>query len=121
MYQRKQPVEGTFVDRLRQAFVATLEGAQRLEADPALSGRVKFRTDEVLVSIHDRLKAPSTPATFEAVRSDLQQFFNDAYGEDVALRPVGTDETVFKVEVKTTLLPSIDALLSRIGTTATRA
>src|SRR5687767_3516535 len=115
MYQRKQPAEGTFVDRLRQAFVATLEGAQRLEKDPALSGRIKFRTEEVLVSIHDRLKAPSTPETFEAVRGDLQQFFNDAYDGDVALRHVGTDETVFKVEVKMTGSPSVHALPERLA------
>src|SRR3990170_4560681 len=68
MYQRKQPFPGTFTDRLRQAFIATLQACQRLEADPRLAGRIKFKTDEVLITIPDRLNAPSTPETFQAVR-----------------------------------------------------
>jgi hypothetical protein len=121
MYGRKQPFPGTFTDRVRQAFVAALEGAKRLESDPRLAGRIKFKTDEVLVSIADRLNAPSTPDTFKAVQPELQQFFADAYGGDVALRQVGTDETPFKVEVVTKQAPSIDSLLGRLsGATANR-
>lgn len=115
MYARKQPFPGTFTDRLRQAFVATLEACKRLETDPRLAGRIKFKTDELLVSIPDRLNAPSTPETFEAVRDDLQQFFTDAYGSDIAIRQVGTDETPFKVEVVTKQAPPLDALLARVA------
>ena len=115
MYQRKQPFPGAFTDRLRQAFVATLQACQRLEADPRLAGRIKFKTDEILIGIHDRLNAPSVPETFQAVRDDLQHFFADAYGGDVSLRQVGTDETPFKVEVVTKQAPSIDGLLSRLS------
>src|SRR5687768_10721618 len=118
MYQRKQAFPGTFTDRLRQAFVATLQACQRLEVDPRLAGRIKFKTDEIVVAIHDRLNAPSVPETFQAVHDDLQRFFADAYGGDVSLRQVGTDETPFKVEVVTKQAPSIDALLSRLLVTA---
>lgn len=113
MYARKQPVPGTFADRLRQAFVATLEGAKRLESDARLAGRIRFKTDEILVAIHDRLHAPSVPETFEAVRGDMQQFFENAYGTEVSLRQVGTDETPFRVEVVTKQAPTLDALLAR--------
>ena len=115
MYGRKQPFPGTFTDRVRQALTATLEGAKRLETDPRLAGRIKFKTDELLLSIADRWNAPSTPETFNAVRGELQQFFADAYGTDVALRQVGTDETPFKVEVVAKQKPTIDALLARLG------
>jgi hypothetical protein len=122
MYARKQPFEGTFSDRLRQALVATLEGCKRLETDPRLAGRIKFKTDEVLVAIHDRLNAPSTPETFNAVGPEIERFFADAYGTDVAVRQVGTDETPFKVEVVTKQSPSVDALLARVaGSVASRA
>ncbi len=119
MYARKQPVDGTFADRFRQAFIAALEGCRRLETDPRLAGRIKFKTDELLVSINDRLNAPSTPETFEAVRGDLEQILADAYGTDIALRQVGTDETPFKVEVVSKQAPPIDALLMRLSSTAT--
>ena len=122
MYQRKQPFPGTFTDRLRQAFVATLEACKRLETHPPLTGRIRFKTDEVLIAIPDRLNAPSVPETFEAVRGDMHRFFADAYGSEVSLRQVGTDETPFKVEVVTKQAPTLDALLSRLsGTVAGRS
>lgn len=119
MYARKQPFPGTFSDRFRQAFTAALEGCKRLETDPRLAGRIAFKTDEVLISINDRLNAPSTPETFEAVRDDLQQFFADAYGTELAIRQVGTDETPFKVEVVTKQAPSLETLLGRVAAAAT--
>jgi hypothetical protein len=118
MYGRKQLVPGTFTDRVRQAFAATLEGAKRLETDDKLAGRIKFKTDELLFWIADRLNAPSTPETFRAVQPELQQFFADVYGGEVALRQVGTDETPFKVEIVAKNAPSLDTLLSRVGGTA---
>ena len=118
MYARKQPFEGTLADRLRQEFGAVLEGAKRLEADARLAGRIKFKTTEVLVSINDRLKAPNTPETFNAVRGEIQQFFADTYGGDVTLKQAGSDETPFKVEVKSSKSPALDDLLSRLSATA---
>jgi len=118
MYARKQPVVGTFRDRLRQAFVTVLEGCKRLEGDPRLSGRIKFRTDELLLSIHDRLKAPSTLETFQALRDEMTGFFSDCYGGEIALRQVGTDETPFRVELVAKHAPPIDALLNRLTNAA---
>jgi hypothetical protein len=90
-----------------------------LETDARLAGRIKFKTDEVLISIADRLLAPSTPETFQTVQPALQQFFAETYGTDVALRQVGTDETPFKVELVAKQSPSIESLLSRLAATAT--
>ena len=115
MYARKQPFAGTFTDRVRQAFAAVLDGAKRLESHEKLAGRIKFKTDEVLFSIADRLNAPSTPETFKAVQPELQQLFAEVYGGEVALRQVGTDETPFKVEIVAKQAPSLETLLSRVA------
>ena len=106
-----------YTDRVRQAFIATLEGAKRLEMEEKLAGRIKFKTDEVLFSIADRLNAPSTPETFKALQPELQQFFAEAFGGEVALRQVGTDETPFKVEIVSKQAPTLDGLLSRVSGT----
>src|SRR5256885_15393439 len=45
-YARKWPAGGGFYERLVQAYAAVLDGCRRLENDPALEGRAKFRTDE---------------------------------------------------------------------------
>src|SRR2546423_6056582 len=61
MYQRKQPLaNSTFADRLAFVFRTTLEAAARLESDPSLSSKLRFRTDEAILRIHDRLLAPTT-------------------------------------------------------------
>src|SRR5437763_15315366 len=44
-YQRKQPLNGSFADRLRFAFRSALEACQLLETNAALPG-IKFRTNE---------------------------------------------------------------------------
>jgi hypothetical protein len=67
-YQRKQPLPGTFAERLAAILRYTLQAAARLEDHPGL----KFRTDEFSVKIADRLLAPNTPATLEAVKGDVQ-------------------------------------------------
>src|SRR4051812_33263084 len=73
-YSRKQPpADATaFQDRLTQAIAAALQACERLEADPQLGGRLKFLTDEFVVFINDRLLAPNTPQTFEAVKFDIE-------------------------------------------------
>jgi hypothetical protein len=115
MYVRKQPVEGSFVDRLRQAFAATLAGCKRLEEDPELGGRVHFRTDEALLRINDRLLAPNTAETFEAVRGELQQFLSELYGAQVDLTHSPDAQRPFEVQIRAGASPSIADLLNRLS------
>lgn len=77
-YSRKQPLPGPFADRLRFVHRALLDAAKLLTEDEAFAGRIKFRPDEFTFKVNDRLLAPNTPATFEAVRSDLQRMFEGA-------------------------------------------
>ena len=81
LYQRKQPLPGSFVERLATILRYTLLAAARLEDYPGL----KFRTDEVEVKIADRLLAPNTAATFEAVRGDVEAVLGNVLG------PVGLE------------------------------
>ena len=71
-YQRKQPIPGTFAERLRVTYQAVQHAASLLE------GKLSFRTYEVEVRICDRLDAPATGETFETVRPDLQKVWPGA-------------------------------------------
>jgi hypothetical protein len=64
-YQRKQPILGTFAERVRITHQAALHAAS------LLGGKLRFRRDELAFRICDRLNAPTTPATFESVKGDL--------------------------------------------------
>src|SRR4051794_8276920 len=58
-YSRKQPLVGSFADRLKYAARIALEACALLEENSELAGRIKFRTDRVSVKINDRLLAPN--------------------------------------------------------------
>ncbi len=66
-YSRKQPIEGSLQDRLRQAITTALEAAEKLQTDPRVEGRLSFKTDEFVITLNDRLLAPNTAETFGQV------------------------------------------------------
>jgi hypothetical protein len=100
MYARKQPLPGSFADRLRAVLSTLLEAAERLEQEPALAGRMKFRTDEMVFRIHDRLLGPSNAETFNEVKGDLEGVLGDVYGGRVSLEFRPSDEKLFEVRIK---------------------
>jgi hypothetical protein len=79
-YNRKAALDGSNQDRLAQATRAALIACQRLEAEPAVAGQFRFDGRELEVFINDRLLAPNSEPTFEAARSDLQQFAERLFG-----------------------------------------
>ena len=119
-YQRKHPFEGSFSDRLRQAIIAALEGCQRLELDPRLSGKIAFRTDEVVVQLNDRLLAPNTAETFEQVRPELDKVFSEMYGAPIRLEHRPSARELFEVRAKPERsAATVTDLLNRLSATAT--
>ena len=80
-YNRKAAVEGSNQDRLKQATCSALTACQRLESDPRLSGKLRFDGQEIQVSINDRLLAPNSVATREALQPEFQTFFDKLFGE----------------------------------------
>jgi hypothetical protein len=120
MYQRKQPIEGanSLSQRLAHVAAAALRACVRLEQEPVLEGRVRFRTDELLFRVNDRLLAPNTPETFRQVEPELRAFLSDLYpGDGISLEPRHSPQTLFEVRIKTSnrspaadLLEQLEAL-----------
>ena len=75
VYFRKQPAEKTLEDGLRPALKTVRDAASLIEEEPSLEGRLRFRTDELLVIFNDRLRAPNEAAVFEAVKPALGSVF----------------------------------------------
>ncbi|MGH7213340.1 MAG: hypothetical protein ACREIT_00960 [Tepidisphaeraceae bacterium] len=114
-YARKRPLEGSFEQRLRAALRATLVAAEKLEQEPSLAGRLRFRTDELLFRINDRLLAPNATATFAAVRPRLESVLTDVFGA----KPAGIEhnadaEVCFEVRVTLPKSEPIGQLLARL-------
>jgi hypothetical protein len=116
MYARKQPLDGAFRQRLASVLRIALEAAVRLEEDVRLQGRLRFRGDELLLRINDRLLAPNVPQTFAALRPDIQTVLAELYdGADVSLEHDANPEHLFGVYAKASASPSAAELLRRLG------
>ena len=115
LYVRKQPLPGTFGQRLRTVIGTTLAAAAKLEEHPSLVGKLKFRTDGFLFRVHDRLLAPNTPETFEQVKPELEAVAAELYpGGNVALDFRPSDAALFAVRVKTATATDLATLLARL-------
>lgn len=80
LYNRKQPLPGNNGEKLRRVLNAALENCRRIEEASSLDGKVKFRADEALLLINDRLSAPNTEATFNALKTDFEATARALYG-----------------------------------------
>jgi hypothetical protein len=67
LYQRKREGVGTLEERFAAAIAEADRAASEIEGDPAGAG-IRFGRDEILLRIHDRLRAPNDDESFEALR-----------------------------------------------------
>lgn len=109
LYQRKQPLAGTFGERVLAALRHALAGAARLEAYPGIA----FRTDEISIRVADRLNAPNTAETFTAVRGEVERVLTPLLGK-VELVHVG-GAGMFEVMVKSAGGGSAGEVVGKMG------
>jgi hypothetical protein len=112
LYNRKEPLDGTNLQKLVQAAHAALTAAQTLEQENDL----KFIGSEVQVIVNDRLLVPNTADSVEALEPDLQAFFTALYdGAVYELEQLANPRERFTVNVKTTSNFDVDTLLKNLS------
>ena len=83
---RKVEIGGGLGERLRRALMTTLQACRRLERESGLAGKVRFRGDELLLTVNDRLNAPNTEETASVLEPHLRSVLGSVYpGADVAI------------------------------------
>ena len=111
MYTRKQPASGEFFDRLKQAFRACLQGCARLEADTQL----RFKTNECVVRLNDRLLAPNNSESYSAVEPHLRKLADQLWpNAHTHLEHRPHLHRLFEVQIKSSASGSVSNLLSRL-------
>jgi hypothetical protein len=78
LYNRKATLDGTFQSRLAQAHQSALAACDRLEKDPTFDGKLRFNRNALEVFVNDRLLAPNTDATWNAMQAELATAFPGA-------------------------------------------
>ena len=113
--------------RLREGFARALRACKLLEEAPELSGKLTFATDEILVRVPDRLRAPNDDASFAEVSKELTALLDKLYGSGsftIERGPGAPAPLELRVKAKVgagaptnsgTATPALAALLSALG------
>ncbi|MDP6037690.1 MAG: hypothetical protein QGG64_04005 [Candidatus Latescibacteria bacterium] len=100
LYNRKQPGGDHFAQQLSSAVRAACETCQRLEAEDAIDA--SFRGNEIRIILNDRLNAPNTQDTLNAIQNDLNTLLSKLYGgADVAVVRREDEKQRFTLDMRT--------------------
>lgn len=122
LYNRKQPLGGSNNEKLKFAFKTALEFCRRIEAEPSLKERLKFRGNEALFLINDRRVAPNSEETFREVRPELEKLAGRLYGgSEFSLDHNPDPRERFSVHIRTPRVLEVGALLENLGSQAGQA
>jgi hypothetical protein len=72
LYNHKAHLNGSNHQKIHKVFRLAFENCRRLEQEPSLQGKLKFSKDELVFFVNDRLIAPNTKETLEALKPDLE-------------------------------------------------
>lgn len=101
LYQRKQPQSGELAERIHVAVEAVRTAADSLEDEDDLKGRVQFDRRRFRFIANDRLTAPNTEASFEALKPALSEVASGFFGHDqFTLSHQGSDKERLSVLVE---------------------
>jgi hypothetical protein len=99
-------------DALRGAVASAVRACTFLESD--FPGKIAFDGTELLLGIDDRLRAPATAETFEALSGDLEELGRIAYpGEQVKVSHEGDARACFRSRVTSATPTSLASLVQR--------
>jgi len=115
LYNRKRPLDGSAVEKLSSAVASALGYCRRIEEEPALEGKVRFRGDEALIVINDRLTAPNDEETFSALRPALEALGRRLFGTtNVMIEKESDARRRFGVRIRVDETLTTEALLNNL-------
>ncbi|HXK20760.1 MAG TPA: hypothetical protein VNG33_23275 [Polyangiaceae bacterium] len=102
--------------RVREAFARALKACTLLEAAPELGGKLTFATDEILVRLPDRLRAPNDDAGFAEASRDVSPLLDKLYGAGAySIARGAAPPEPLSLRVKAKSAPALSALLAALG------
>ena len=115
LYSRKRPVVGTTAERLRDAFATALRACGRLERDAGSEG-VRFKGEEALLTVNDRLNAPNDEETLAAIAPELDSVLQKLFGgAETEVERNGDARQLFSLRLRARGEFDIDALIENLS------
>jgi hypothetical protein len=115
-YSRKRGAPEDAAACVLDAFRRVLFAAKKLEDEKSLSVPMRFRTDELVFRVNDRLRAPNTKESHAAAEPVLRDALAKVYpGSRVTLEQSGTPRDLLEIRVKASESAPVGELLKRIS------
>jgi len=115
-YNRKAPFDGSNQDRLKQATCSALKAFQKLEAEAALAGKLRFNGRELELFVNDRLLAPNREETRRNLDANFRGLFGKLFGGSEYAMSYDTDPRhLLGVSVKSSKSFSIADLIRNLA------
>ena len=112
---RKREIDGELEDRLRSALATTLQACRRLERESEFEGRVRFRGDELLLTVNDRLNAPNTEETASVLEPHFRSVLGSMFtGAEVSIDRDPDPRQRFNLRAKAAGDFDVDTLLENV-------
>ena len=83
VYYNKRPLAGELGKKLATVCRKLLTACHKLEQEPELQGRLKFRGDELQFFANDRLLAPNSEQTFSNLKPTFEALLDTLYSGQV--------------------------------------
>jgi hypothetical protein len=80
VFSQKAPLAGSNQAKLRAVLRAALENCRKLEAEPALRGKLRFAANEAVISLNDRLLGANAQESFDAIKGDVESVAAQLFG-----------------------------------------
>jgi hypothetical protein len=114
--KRRRSENGSLPAQISEALLLAARACRLLETEPALDGRVAFRSGEIEIAFQDRLAAPNTGSTFGETLPELRQLLGQVYPEhEIQLRLAAEDpREAFTVHAQILNAPALDSLIKNL-------
>lgn len=102
VFSQKAPLAGSNQERLRSVLRAALENCRKLEAEPALRGKLRFAVNEAVISLNDRSLGANSEESFDEIKGDVETVAAQLFGgAEVRLERDDDPRQRLNVHVKT--------------------
>jgi hypothetical protein len=115
LYAQKRVPEGKPESHLKTAFRRALQGAALLEKEKEFTGKLKFATGHLQVTLNDRASATAGSASQAEFEKQLKPVLDSLYGAGgYSLSPEKDPKKLAGFEVKVNNNPEASALLAKL-------
>ena len=111
LFCQKHPLDGSNQERLSSVVAAALENCRKLEAEPALRGKLRFSPNEAVIWVNDRLAGTNTEPSFLELKSEIEPFGKKLYGgAEISLERDGDPRQRLHVRIKSAAALDLNTL-----------